>query len=352
MRELSRGLVRLGHEVTVITSSYPGAASNEVIEGVRISRMGTDWNVGILAAIMLLFRKLPLADVLIDEVNVFPFWTPIVTRQPRIMLIHHLAANVLNAYDLQPWTRVALAVLQKIFVLLYRDSTTVTVSESTREELIELGFEPGNVSVNIQGLPQIASQETAPTERRRVPQAIFVGRVVPQKGVELIVEAFREVVSRIPEARLVICGRANKQYHAKLERKVERIGLTGSILLLGYVSEEEKARLLRESHIFVTHPAKEGWGLSAMEAMACGTPVIAPNVPGLREIITNEETGWLVEYGNVDQLSGTLTEALGLALENDSLYAKMAEACQKLGREQSNRSAAKSFEEILTRAVL
>ncbi|MFQ5909224.1 MAG: glycosyltransferase family 4 protein [Thermoplasmata archaeon] len=351
MREVSQRLAARGHEVLVLTSSYPGAASSETIGGVRINRIGADWNVGFLGAIMLFLKILPRAEVVIDDFNVFPFWTPITQKKGSLLLVHHLAGDVLDRYDLNPLTRWGISVLQKLLLVLYEGGTTITPSVSTRSELLRHGFRPRDVILCPPGLPEVPDPLQESPLKRPEPQAIYLGRVVPQKGIELVIRAFRLALEEIPTARLLICGRADPRYHQKLKGLIDSLQISGSVHLMGYVSAKEKARLLQESHVFVAHSSKEGWGIAAMESMSYGTPVIASDVPGLRELIRDGVTGWLVEWGNVSELSEKIVDVLQEAKDPTSKYTEIADACRGEVRAHGFDSTVSLFEETLRRVA-
>src|SRR6185295_6341267 len=86
---------------------------------------------------------------------------------------------------------------------------------------------------------------------------------------------------------------------AGLERQIARLGLGHAVELRGFVSEEEKIALYRGARVFVNPSEKEGWGLTILEANACGVPSVASEVPGLRDAVRHDETGLLVPYGDV-----------------------------------------------------
>lgn len=351
MREVSQRLVEKGHEVMIVTSSYPGARSSETIRGVKIRRVGADWNIGILGALMLFLRIVPRADVIIDEVNVFPFWTPVITRRRKLLLIHHLAGDVLERYDLSPLRRRGLSVLQKLVIWLYNGQTTITPSPATKNELLKLGYTPSRVVFCPNGLPEIAELPSSSRAKREKPQAIYLGRVVPQKGIEIVIRAFRGVIERIPDARLLICGQVESQYHQKLKRLIDDSELSECVGITGYVSSVEKARLLQESHVFVIHSAKEGWGIAAMESMYYGTPVIASDVPGLRELVNHGVTGWLVEWGNVAELSGRIVQVLKEAQVPTSDYREISDSCRRAARAYDYDSTLDLFVQTLKRVI-
>ena len=105
----------------------------------------------------------------------------------------------------------------------------------------------------------------------------------------------------------------------KLEKFVGDLKLENSIRFTGFVSEEEKVQLLQQMHVVVQPSSKEGWGLTVVEANACGVSCVASNVQGLRESVVDNETGFLYEYGNVKQLA----EKILLILSNETLRAQL-----------------------------
>src|SRR6185295_3919624 len=97
---------------------------------------------------------------------------------------------------------------------------------------------------------------------------------------------------------------------AGLERQIARLGLGHAVELRGFVSEEEKIALYRGARVFVNPSEKEGWGLTILEANACGVPAVASDVPGLRDSVRHDETGLLVPHGDVNALAAALHDVL------------------------------------------
>ena len=108
----------------------------------------------------------------------------------------------------------------------------------------------------------------------------------------------------MPEATLEIAGTGD--YRAPLERLVESLGLTESVKFLGFISEEAKLHLLRRAWASMLASPKEGWGISNLEAAACGTPVIAVNSPGIRESVIDGETGFLVPQNDTEAMTAAM----------------------------------------------
>ena len=128
-----------------------------------------------------------------------------------------------------------------------------------------------------------------------------LGRLKQYKGVDHLLKAFTIVRREVSDARLLIVGEG--EFRLALEQQANELRLTDAVTFAGQVSAEEKVRLLNQMTLAVNCSAKEGWGLTVIEANACGVPVVASDVPGLRDAVLDEKTGLLYEYGNIEQLA-------------------------------------------------
>jgi glycosyltransferase involved in cell wall biosynthesis len=132
-----------------------------------------------------------------------------------------------------------------------------------------------------------------------------VGRVVPRKGLETLIDAWRLVEPRSAE-RLVIVG--DGPLRRELERRANAAGIDGSIHFAGH--SDDVLGWLRRVAVFVQPSLSEGLGLSALEAAACGLPIVASRVGGLMEVVAEGETGLLVPPGEPEPLARALRSAL------------------------------------------
>jgi glycosyltransferase involved in cell wall biosynthesis len=127
-----------------------------------------------------------------------------------------------------------------------------------------------------------------------------------------------DAVASIAGARLVVAGSGTGI--EALRAHVARRGLAARVELLGFIDEDTKVQLLRSAHVVATASQKEGWGLTVLEAAACGTPAVAFDVPGLRDAIRDGETGLLVAGDDARALAG----ALRRVLEDGALRQRLA----------------------------
>jgi glycosyltransferase involved in cell wall biosynthesis len=136
---------------------------------------------------------------------------------------------------------------------------------------------------------------------------IYVGVLIPQKGVHFLLDAFSQVVKAVPEARLWILGKEeNLEYAKGLKEQTERLGLKEKVKFFEPVSQERLANYMAQSYVLVLPSISEGLGRVVFEAMASGIPVIGSNVGGIPEMIKDGKTGFLVLPGDVSALADRL----------------------------------------------
>jgi glycosyltransferase involved in cell wall biosynthesis len=130
--------------------------------------------------------------------------------------------------------------------------------------------------------------------------AVFIGRHVPEKGVFDALEIWRRVVERSPGRRLVLAGSASPPMHAEIERRIRALRLDAAVARFGQVDEDRKWQLYRQSRLCLFPSRAEGWGLVPLEALACGIPVVAYDLPAYAENIAHGPGSTLCPVGDHD----------------------------------------------------
>ena len=143
-----------------------------------------------------------------------------------------------------------------------------------------------------------------------------VARLAPQKGVEHFLLAAKELARIFPELRFVVVG--DGPLRRELEQLCSELGLVDKVYFAGF--RQDVLAILRRLHLFVQSSVSEGQGITVLEAMAAGCPVVASAVGGLKELIKDGETGLLVQPGNPHALA----EAVALLLENKEMRLQIA----------------------------
>jgi glycosyltransferase involved in cell wall biosynthesis len=333
--EVAKRWVRAGHEVTLFTSEFPSCKREEVLDGVRIVRAGGRYSVYMRAREY--YKKYFFKekfDVVIDEINTVPFFTPkFVNNGERIVaLIHQLAREYWFYETPFPINIMGYYFFEDRWLKNYTEITTVTISESTKMDLINLGFK--KVFIVHEG---ISFNPLKVPDKEREPTVIYLGRLKRAKRPDLVIKAFKIVKEKISNAKLWIVG------DGYLRKDLEKVAPDG-VKFFGHVSEEEKIKLLSKAWVMVNPSIREGWGINVIEANACGTPAVAYDIQGLRDSIINEETGLLVkENGNVEKLAGAIIRIL----EDEMLRKTLSANALEYSKNFSWDKAAQEFEKIL-----
>jgi glycosyltransferase involved in cell wall biosynthesis len=148
-----------------------------------------------------------------------------------------------------------------------------------------------------------------------------------------------------PDVRLVIVGEGDNR--PALESLARETGIGDAVTFTGFVPENEKVRWLQKVWFAVNTSSKEGWGLTVIEANACGTAVIASDVPGLRDAVKDNETGLLYQFGDVSGLAAKIT----LLLNDEPLRNRLAGAAYRWASTFDWEQAAEKTLALLERRV-
>lgn len=330
--EVTKRLVAKGHEVTLFVAKFPGCKKEELIDRVRVVRDGGKYTVYLKAWSRYQREFKGKYDVVIDEINTMPFFTPrFVSGPEKVFAVLHQFAREYWRYE----TRFPLSVvgpfLESRWLKNYKH-VPLLVDESISRELRSMGFT--KVFVHQEGV-SMAPLEKIPL-KESTPTVLYLGRLTRAKRVDHLVRAFRLVKDRVPEAQLWIAG--DGYMRGNLE------SISGPIArFFGHVSESRKLDLLERAWVIVYPSILEGFGLVVIEANARGTPAIAYDVPGLRTSIRNGQTGLLVENGNVSALA----DAVVAVVKDSGLRNRLTENALMYSRQFSWDNAARVFSEII-----
>lgn len=312
-REVLKRWAEAGHDVTLFASKFEGGDDEEVVDGVRIVREGGRYSV-YWKAKKLYNKRFSREgyDIVIDEINTRPFLTPkFVKNGERIIALIHQLAREYWLYETPfPISYLGYYFLEERWLKNYRKTSTVTVSESSRKDLVDLGFE--KVFVVGEGLNFKPLKELS--EKEKYPVIVFVGRLKKAKRPDHAVEAFKLVKGKIPEAEFWMIG------DGYFKKELMKNACEG-VEFFGAVSNEERRELVRRAWVLVNPSVREGFGLNVVEADALGVPCVAYDVAGLRDSVIDGETGLLAGSGDVEALA----EGIVNVLTNESLRVRLSE---------------------------
>lgn len=285
--------VKMGHDVTVFCGQDIGKElpSFEIIDGIKIYRKGRRYSL-YLWSVWYYFTRLRGNDVVVDVVNGIPFFTPLFCRIPKISYVYHLHGNQFF-YELPfPLSHFGFFIERFVFPLLYKHLPVIVISETTKKQLIDIGFNQKNISIVYCGISRLHRTKNS-IKKFSAPTILYLGRIKKYKRVDLLVKIFPKIIEKIPKARLIIAGWGTEA--SNVANLVMKSPLRRKITLLGPVSDTEKKSLLSKSWLFVNPSIGEGWSMAVIEANLHATPAISFNVSGLAESIQHEKTGILAK---------------------------------------------------------
>lgn len=321
--EIFNRLVSKGHRVRLVCSGWAGAPERTTIDGIAVRRVGSRNSFALLgrgAVRRAIAAERP--DILVEDINKLPLFLALGTRIPFCAVVPHLFGR--TAFAEAPWPVAATVwAAERPLPWAYRRAWFHAISESTRDDLVARGISPGRVRVIH---PGVDSTYYAPGPQRRrtpAPSFLYVGRLKRYKGIGLAIKALALARRRRPDLRLDIAGTGD--YRAELERLAADLELEQAVTFHGFVSEERKIDLMRAAWANIFPSPKEGWGITVIEAAACGTPSLASDSPGLRDSVCHGETGFLVAHGDVEGLAARMLELAG----SPSLLSRLGERARR-----------------------
>jgi glycosyltransferase involved in cell wall biosynthesis len=199
----------------------------------------------------------------------------------------------------------------------YRHTPIISVSESSKKELLSLSAYE-NISVINNGIDITAYKQVSGMSKTPQPTLVYLGRLKKYKRVDHVIKAYKTVHATFPESKLIIVGKGDDE--PRLRKLVSELKLDSNIEFAGFVSEEEKVKILASSWVSAIASEKEGWGIGVIESNAAGTPVAGYKVPGLEDSIKDSYSGFLVENGKINLLA----EKIELLFKNNELRKELS----------------------------
>jgi glycosyltransferase involved in cell wall biosynthesis len=295
--EQARRWVRQGHQVTLICAD-PGPKyaplKNEIIDGISVRRTGNRLSVYLFALIYYLMHMRSF-DYLVDVSNGIPFFTPLISRTPGVLVVHHVHGLQWFIEFPYPVAAIGWFLESRVVPFLYRKWPVIAVSPTTRDDLINLGFDSRNISIVYNGIncpAPIPITGSPINDDDKFSRIVYLGRLKRYKRIDRLVRMMPELRAQVLNIHLDIAGDGDAR--TEIVDLIHQLNLEECVTIHGYVSETRKAQILSTASVFATPSMHEGWGLSVIEANAYGCPAVAFDVPGLRMSIRNGDTGLLV----------------------------------------------------------
>ena len=300
--EFMRRWAAAGLDITHRTSAAVGQPATATRNGYRVVRRGSRYSVFPRAVASEWVHRMGRYDALVEVWNGVPWMSPVWCRRPRITFLHHVHGPMWD--QLLPWplAGVGRALEARLAPPFYRRSMTLTPSEATRDDLLQLGFRADHVLAVNNGVDPMFRPGGA---RSISPLVLSVARLAPVKRQDELIEAAVIARQRLPDLRLVIVGEG--PLRPALEARIAAHGAGGWITMTGRLSQADLVAEYQRAWLVSSASLAEGWGLALTEAAACGTPAVATDVSGHRSSVVDGVTGVLVP---LERLAETMADVL------------------------------------------
>lgn len=344
LEQVFNRLADWGHEVTLLASGWAGAPPEERIGGLRVLRAGGPWSFPFRWREALSraggFERY---DVVVEDLNKLPLGVGRETRVPTVLLVHHLWGG--SAFQAASLPIALITWLTELgLARTYRRQPVIAVSESSKRELVRRRFPPGQVTVVENGVTPPGEAPAEERERAATPTFAYIGRLQRYKRLRLLLQALATLKQEGIACRAIVAGTGPAE--AGLKRMAKKLGLSGEVEFAGFVSDEERRRIFRQSWAHVQPSRREGWGLTVMEAAAVGTCSIAANSAGLCDSVEHMVTGLLVPH----RFLPSFAHALRFLVRNPREAWRMGAAAYRRAEVYTWDRAARGVEAVLERA--
>ncbi len=271
------------------------------------------------------------------------------TKIPHITTIH----DIFSIYDKDFWkkwakqsnvssTNARLVPFFERLMMRFRFDCIHTVSDTTKNDIQKIGTKKP-----IHIIPNCIQDEEQVTVEPKANQFIYLGRLVFYKNVEVILKAFKTVTEQFPDIKLVIAG--DGPHKESLQELVKKLGINNNITFVGYVTPQQKSKLLAESNALLFPSIIEGFGLVMLEAFQQKRPVIVSNIPPMSDIIEDGKTGYLIDPHDENKWAESIIQLI----KDPSLSDKMGKAGNQILKTKYNQELfyeriLKMYNDILT----
>ncbi len=288
--EVARHWAEAGIEVLMRTSYAQGHPPRARRDGYDVVRKAGRYMVFPRAALSEATHRYGRRDALVEIWNGMPFFSPLWARGPRVVFLHHIHAEMWKMVLPAHLARIGDAVESRLAPRLYRGSRMITLSPSSKEEMLEVGFRDELVDVVPPGL----DRRFAPGgERSNTPLVVGVGRLMPVKRFDRLIRAVVAARRSAPDLELLLVGSGAER--ESLEALTAELDATHFVRFAGRVDDDELVDIYRSAWVVASASVREGWGMTLTEAAACGTPALGTRIAGHIDAIDEGRSGLLAD---------------------------------------------------------
>ena len=345
LQELLSRLAGWGHDVTLLCSHFPGADAEDRYDGLRIVRRGGrktfNWTAPRAARQLIRENRF---DVVIEDINKIPIYTPRFCSLPILAVVPHLFATTVF-HEINAVMASYIYLMERAVPRYYQRVPFMVISESTKQDLVARGIPGSHISVVHCGIDHQLYRTDPGRGKTDEPSVTYVGRLKKYKSVDHMFAAAARIQHEFPNLTMTVVGSGDDD--ARLRKRAVELGVADRVRFAGYVSAERKVEILQQSWVVVCPSLKEGWGLTNIEANACGTPVVCADVAGLRDSARDGVTALLYPHGDIDALA----ERLGRVLRDTTVRETLASGGLQWAESFHWDEAARDTETLLERVT-
>ena len=292
--EIFKRIAVKGVSVTVLSHHFGNAPREEMIDGITVLRKGGKFlfNYQIIPWLMKNHRNY---DLVIEDLNKIPFFTPLYVKHPRLHLAMHFFDTEIFREALFPLA-LYVYLMEKLAAKVYHKERFIAISESTAADIEKFPIPRSRIEIVEPGIDTV--YYTPVLQKKNPPTIAYIGRLMKYKNVQFLIRALPRLREQVPDLTLEVGGSGD--YLPELQRIAKECGVSDAVLFAGQISNDEKRELLSRATLFTNPSAKEGWGINNIEANLCGTISLSSNVAGLRDSVRDGVTGLLYRPDDLD----------------------------------------------------
>lgn len=332
VKDLSIQLVKNGHDVTVIAANVPRAKKakkEEVIDGVKVKRLpAVDFLYYLPITLNFNLKMLEGYDIVHIHCPPHSFVRSIAGKvKNAVVATFHCDITITEQFFGIPIPRIITHGFEAIMdryacLFLPKVEEIISTSESYASTSPVMKNMPRNIipiGVYHDKLDESIKKQGIDPLRDKKKQILFLGRLAANKGVKYLVAAMPKILAAHPDAKLVICGEGEEK--PSIVNQIKSLGLENAVTFYGTVNLDTLSSLYATSSVFVLPSINrlEAFGIVQLEAMACYTPVVAADIPGVNSVMDIGKSGLLVPKQN----PGAISDAVIKILSNPELIKSM-----------------------------
>lgn len=293
--EISKRLVERGHQVEWISANEDNNQKQEVIDGIAVKRI--PGNVNVHFKTHSIIREVE-PDVIVDDLgHAVPWGSELLTKIPGTVFFRHLHRRSLKGQVSFP-LRVSLSSMEILYPIIYRKWTFVTETDSSIEDLEHLYIDKKRI---VKIPPGVDSNMFKPLQRTEDPTLVYFGGFRDYKRPWESLYVLKEILRNNDRITLKMIGSGPSLSYTKLIAR--RLGIAKNVQFLGRLDTYRLAEIVGRAWVNIHSSVTEGFGYSILESSAAGTPTVAYEVPGVKDVVKDGVNGYLIKEKRRDLMA-------------------------------------------------